>query len=68
MNFEYQEGYPHGIMFHRFHGNNVPALQGSIDSSQLENLIIKIGIERILSPTQWLEKIKNTMFNSYLLI
>jgi peptidoglycan/xylan/chitin deacetylase (PgdA/CDA1 family) len=65
MNFEYQEGYPHGIMFHRFHGNNVPALQGSIDSSQLENLIIKIGIERILSPTQWLEKIKNNTLKDH---
>jgi peptidoglycan/xylan/chitin deacetylase (PgdA/CDA1 family) len=65
MNFEYQGDYPHGIMFHRFHGNNVPALQGSIDSNQLENLIIKVGIERILSPIQWLEKIKNNTLKDH---
>ena len=65
MNVKYQGDYPHGIMFHRFHGNNIPTLQGSIDSSQLENLILKIGIERILSPTQWLEKIKNNTLKDH---
>ena len=65
MNVKYQGDYPHGIMFHRFHGNNIPTLQGSIDSSQLENLILKIGIERILSPVQWLEKIKNNTLKNH---
>ena len=65
MNFEYQQGYPHGIMFHRFHGNNIHASQGAIDSSQLENLILKVGIERILSPNQWLDKIRNNTLEDH---
>jgi len=65
MNSEYQQSYPHGIMFHRFNGDNIPVLQGAIDSNQLENLILKIGIERILSPNEWLDKTRNNRLENH---
>ena len=65
MSFEYQQNYPHGIMFHRFYGPNTPQSQGAINSSQLENVILKIGVERILSPNEWLDKVKKNSLKDY---
>ena len=59
MSFKYHQDYPHGIMFHRFHDSSVPKQQGSIDSSQLENVILNIGLERILTPDEWLNRLEN---------
>ncbi|HEY4497212.1 MAG TPA: polysaccharide deacetylase family protein [Candidatus Paceibacterota bacterium] len=54
---------PHGIMFHHFHdGNKHPQSKGSISADEFAKLLDFIGIERILSPGEWLEKLdKNTL-------
>lgn len=53
----YRNDIPHGIMFHHFHdGKHIPS-QGSISSDDLKKLLEHIGIERFLSPDEWLEKL-----------
>ena len=51
---------PHGLMFHRFHRRgSLPAGQGSIASDELEEILNFAGIENIISPEEWLFKLKN---------
>ena len=51
---KYQEYYPHGIMFHRFHKHD--QIGGSITANNLEDIINIIGIDRIISPSKWIQK------------
>ena len=51
---KYQEYYPHGIMFHRFH--KYDQIGGSITANDLEDIINIIGIDRIISPSVWIQK------------
>tara|TARA_X000000368_G_scaffold149805_1_gene118241 strand:- start:628 stop:1584 length:957 start_codon:yes stop_codon:yes gene_type:complete len=51
---------PHGIMFHHFHHENEkPYAQGSITSSEFEQIINYIGLENILPANIWYEKALN---------
>lgn len=48
---------PHGLMFHRFHPEPVAdEWQGALTPKELERLLLVVGIDRVLSPTAWLEK------------
>ncbi len=46
----------HGIMFHHFHDAVHPVQQGSIDAQQFEEILQRVGIDRILSAPVWMEK------------
>lgn len=49
---------PHGIMFHHFYdGAKHPKGQGAISADEFAKLLEFIGIKRILSPAEWLEKL-----------
>ncbi len=44
----YKIKFPHGIMFHHFHGKNHPIVQGSIGEKTLSDIIEFIGIVNLL--------------------
>jgi len=47
----------HGIMFHHFHGNGHPVVQGSINGEQLADMLEFLGgRETILPAAEWLAK------------
>ena len=54
---DYKENYPHGIMFHRIHGEG--SHHASISQDLLEIIINKIDKNRIISPQSWIEKCEN---------
>jgi len=54
---EYPREVEHGIMFHHFHNERHPKGQGSISQEDFANLLDFVGIHRILSPLEWLEKL-----------
>lgn len=45
-------------MFHHFHNGRHPKGQGSISKQNLERLLNFVGIDRILNPQEWLEKLE----------
>lgn len=45
-------------MFHHFHGGRHPKGQGSISEADFDRLLNHIGIERILSPSEWLYRME----------
>lgn len=50
---------PHGVMFHRFHEeDSLPVGQGSLTPTAFEETLHIVGIENILSPEEWLFKLK----------
>ncbi|HEC14857.1 MAG TPA: polysaccharide deacetylase, partial [Rhodospirillales bacterium] len=49
----------HGIMFHHFHDDKHPKVQGSISADTFAGMIDYLGPERILSAGEWLEKTRN---------
>ena len=51
--------YPHGITFHHFHDDKHYKGQGSISQKEFERILIYIGVNRILSPEEWLHKLEN---------
>lgn len=53
----YRANIPHGVMFHYFHGGNHPSGQGALSQQCFEAIIQLIGVRRILSPAEWLEKL-----------
>ena len=53
----YAESRPHGLMFHRFHQDGAPSHgQGAISQSSFEAMLTYVGIDRILSPQEWMER------------
>ncbi len=55
----YRASFAHGLMFHRFHKEGqIPSGQGSITSKQLEAILEYVGPKNILSPEEWLTKLK----------
>lgn len=49
---------PHGLMFHRFHGEGTrPLGQGSVSDRDFERILEHVGIERVLGPADWLERL-----------
>ena len=48
----------YGIMFHHFHDNNsTPKFQGSITPKIFQNIILKIGLKKIISPVDYIKKV-----------
>lgn len=45
---------PTGLMFHHFHGNIHPLVQGSIDASQFRSILEAVGFENILAADEWI--------------
>ena len=45
---------PHGLMFHHFHGGEIPVSEGSLSAEQFRDILIYIGLERIRSAGEWL--------------
>ena len=60
----YQIKFPHGIMFHHFHGKNNPVVQGSIGKETLSEIIEFIGTENILNANEWAIKFQNHSIKS----
>ena len=60
----YKIKFPHGIMFHHFHGKNHPIVQGSIGEETLSDIIEFIGIENILNANEWAHKFQNHTLKS----
>jgi peptidoglycan/xylan/chitin deacetylase (PgdA/CDA1 family) len=48
----------HGIMFHHFHDARHPVSQGSIAAQELEEILRFIGLQRILTPQEWLARLE----------
>lgn len=55
---KYPNQIEHGIMFHHFHDERHPKGQGSISQADLEALLNFIGLHRILTPSEWLERLE----------
>lgn len=56
---KYPRNYPHGLVFHRFYlSGSHPLGQGSITEIEFEKILLHVGIERILTPSEWLLKVK----------
>lgn len=54
----YLSNFPHGLMFHRFHAeDDLPSGQGSLTPSQLEKILLFVGLENILTPQEWLSRL-----------
>ena len=56
---KYAATIPHGIMFHHFHNDFHYRGQGSIDSAEFEKLLLFVGVERIINPETWVERLSN---------
>lgn len=55
----YPLNFPHGLMFHRFHAeDHLPSGQGSLTPAQLENILLFVGLENILTPQEWLSRLE----------
>lgn len=55
---DYPRKLEHGIMFHHFHNGEHPKGQGSISKEDFENILNFVGVDRILSPREWLKKLE----------
>ena len=61
----YSARFAHGLMFHRFHkSGTAPLGQGSLTEVEFEKILIHVGIERILSPQEWLSRVKSQSLQS----
>ena len=50
-------------MFHRFHASNLlPRSQGSLNEIEFDLILQNVGINNILSPDEWIFKIKSNRF------
>lgn len=60
MSGAYPSKFAHGLMFHRFHKSGTkPFGQGSLTDMELDRILNFIGRNRILTPQEWLFKLKN---------
>lgn len=51
---------PSGLMFHHFHGGrHLADGQGSLSAGDLEKVLFTIGLENILDPQTWLERMQS---------
>ena len=58
--FSYVSQFPHGLMFHRFHHQgSSPSGQGSLTSGDFERILCFAGMENILSPQEWVFRLKH---------
>lgn len=57
---KYISKFPHGIMVHYVHDeNNLPTGQGSISAKTFEKILKFVGIENLLEPIDWLNKLED---------
>lgn len=57
---KYVSNFPHGIMFHHFHGGVHPLYNpGSISAETFDSILHFIGIENFLTPEEWIFKLKH---------
>ena len=55
----YRRGYPHGIMFHRFHDSHESnQSQGTLTPDEFERILLHVGIENIRSPQEWVSRLE----------
>lgn len=50
-------------MFHHFHDQRHPKVQGSISREDLTRLLKFVGVDRILTPSEWLEKLEKNQLS-----
>lgn len=56
----YDRGFPHGIMFHRFHDSHEnDQSQGALTSDEFERILLHVGIENIRSPQEWVSRLES---------
>ena len=53
-----------GIMFHHFHGEGHSKSQGSISASQFKQMIMDVGLHRIVAPQQLLDRAKSKKYQN----
>lgn len=57
---KYRRGFPHGLMFHRFHASGGRShWQGALSSEEFDQILVYVGIDNILSPPEWIARLKN---------
>ena len=54
---KYLSEVPHGIMFHHFHDARHPRGQGSVSQEDFDAILRCVGLDHILSPEEWLERL-----------
>lgn len=55
----YPRRVPHGLMFHRFHASPVAgAWQGALTPEEFEQVLLYVGIDRILPAGEWLARLE----------
>lgn len=52
-------------MFHHFHSGQHPKGQGSISGGEFENILHFIGIDRVLDPHEWMERLQKGMLRAH---
>ena len=55
---------PYGLMFHHFHGEGHPKIQGSLSADNLRSIIEFFGLNNILSAEDWHKQVMSGNFNS----
>lgn len=55
----------HGIMFHHFFSKKHPKGQGAISATQLTKIIKFIGRKRIISASEWLDRVENNALRKH---
>ncbi len=61
---QYPKKVAHGIMFHHFHDRQHFQGQGSISQENFENLLRFIGLDRIISPDEWIKRLDAGRLNN----
>ena len=51
-------GFPHGLVFHRFRSSRAVGPQGALTAEQLERMLRFVGVDRILPPAEWLDRLQ----------
>jgi peptidoglycan/xylan/chitin deacetylase (PgdA/CDA1 family) len=50
--------FPCGLMLHRFRKDPTFPWQGALTADQLEAMLLEVGVENILSPDEWLHRLR----------
>lgn len=59
-NGRYNRGFPHGLMFHRFHTScGADQWQGALSPEEFESILLYVGVKNILSPDEWLLRLRD---------
>jgi len=55
----YPNKIPHGLVFHHFHDSQHYKGQGSISDKDFDDILRFVGLDRILDPQEWIERLNN---------